>query len=62
MTSTSNSVNKDGQQDKKKTVGYRRFSAPGDWLEQRPLHLALVAFNDLSRLPVAVVALFLLGL
>ncbi len=62
MTSTSNSVNKDGQQDKKKTVGYRRFSAPGDWLEQRPLHLALVAFNDLSRLPVSVVALILLGL
>lgn len=43
-------------------MGYRRFSVPGDWLEQRPLHLALVAFNDLSRLPATVVALVLLGL
>jgi predicted MPP superfamily phosphohydrolase len=43
-------------------AGYQRFSAPGDWLEQRPLHLVLVAFNNLSRLPVPVVALILLGL
>jgi predicted MPP superfamily phosphohydrolase len=43
-------------------VGYRRFSTFDDWLEQRPLHLALVAFNDLSRLPTVVVVLILLGL
>ena len=55
------SVSKGGRRDKEKTTGYRPLSAPGDWLEQRPLHLALVAFNDLSRLPAAVVALILLG-
>ena len=36
-------------------------NASGDWLEQRPLHLFLVAFNDLSRLPAVVVALALIG-
>jgi len=38
---------------KKESAGYRRFSAPGDWLEQRPLHLALVAFAIIIALLVA---------
>jgi predicted MPP superfamily phosphohydrolase len=62
MASTPESTSRGYKQGKDKTVGYRRFSEPGDWLEQRPLHLALVAFNDLSRLPAAVVAFFALGL
>ena len=59
--STSDTVSKDRRRGKPRranAVGYRRFSRP----EQRPLHLALVAFNGLSRLPTVVVALILLGL
>ncbi len=60
--SSSESVSKSRQQDKDETTGYRRLSAPGDWLERRSLHQVLVAFNDLSRLPAAIVALVLIGL
>lgn len=60
--SSVDSVSKGRHRSKDKTTGYRRFSAPGDWLERRSLHLALVAFNDLSRLPAVVVALILIGL
>lgn len=65
MASNSDSVSKSrprGKQRRVRTAGYRRFSAPGDWLERRSLHLFLVAFNDLSRLPAVVVTLILLGL
>ncbi len=62
MTSPSRSPETRRRRGTDQSPGYRRFSVPGDWLEQRPLHLALLAFNDLSRLPAVVVALLLLGL
>lgn len=60
-TPSSDSVSKSRQRGKDRTTGYRRFSAPGDWLERRSLHQVLMAFNDLSRLPAVVVALVVIG-
>ena len=63
--STSGSVSKDRRRDnacRANTASYRRFSPSDDWLERRPLHLVLVGFNDLSRLPAAVLVVILLGL
>jgi len=65
VTLSPDSVSKDRRRNKSKTAGCRRFSMTGDWLEQGPLsllHLALVAFDALSRLPAVVVALILTGL
>jgi predicted MPP superfamily phosphohydrolase len=62
MTPSSSSVPKARRRGRGKKWGDRLPVASGDWLEQRPLHLALVAFNGLSKLPAAIVALILLGL
>jgi predicted MPP superfamily phosphohydrolase len=61
MIPPSSSVPKARRQDRGKKEGDRLPVASGDWLEQRPLHLALVAFNGLSKLPATIVALILLG-